>query len=400
LKGCRQKNEKRIKARCIPKYPHGTRASPSRISQTSKSPFYRQTSLLSATKCVEIKWLVCKYNLGGSNVPSTPDHLRSLRDQDMKRKEYIDYIKDKLALLAVSIKTNGKLNLLELNIHAETFFAGLFNVFFDLKLNNINETEQNADGIDLVDNINKEVFQVTATNTKTKINHSLGRNLTKYANYHFRFVVIVPDASDLKNNTYENPHNLLFDPKRDIYANADLLRILMGKTDIIEIKKVYDYFINEFEGPRDKEDYFSHISAIISILSEGRLSETNHEQSVSVFEIEEKIKFNSIQRVACIIRDLAVFSPKLDAIYSEFSKAGKNTSCFVLNKIRSFYIELVSCKNSDEKFMTIIDRVHDLVLNSTNCPKIACEELEYCIQIVIVDAFIRCKIFEHPAINN
>lgn len=46
----------------------------------------------------------------------------------MNRTIYFDYIEEKLNTLAVRIKARNKLNLLELNIHSENFFAGLCNI--------------------------------------------------------------------------------------------------------------------------------------------------------------------------------------------------------------------------------------------------------------------------------
>ena len=78
----------------------------------------------------------------------------------MNRTIYFDYIEEKLNTLAVRINVRSKLNLLELNIHSENFFAGLCNIIFDLDLKNLNLLCQNIDGIDLIDYKNKVVVQV------------------------------------------------------------------------------------------------------------------------------------------------------------------------------------------------------------------------------------------------
>ena len=56
----------------------------------------------------------------------------------MNRTIYFDYIEEKLNTLAVRIKVRNKLNLLELNIHSENFFADLGNIICDLDLKNWN----------------------------------------------------------------------------------------------------------------------------------------------------------------------------------------------------------------------------------------------------------------------
>jgi len=47
-------------------------------------------------------------------------------------------------------------------------------------------------------------------------------------------------------------------------------------------------------------------------------------------------------------------------------------------------------------FFLVIDEVQNYVLESANFTRIPIDELEICINIIVVDAFIRCKIFENP----
>ena len=44
----------------------------------------------------------------------------------MKRSEYFNYIEEKLNFLSYRIKSRGKINLLDLNIYSETFFATVY----------------------------------------------------------------------------------------------------------------------------------------------------------------------------------------------------------------------------------------------------------------------------------
>ncbi|BDR82080.1 hypothetical protein N072000002_22710 [Clostridium tetani] len=43
----------------------------------------------------------------------------------MNRQNYYNYIHEKLMVLFYRVKNNGRLNLLDLNIHSENFFAEL-----------------------------------------------------------------------------------------------------------------------------------------------------------------------------------------------------------------------------------------------------------------------------------
>ena len=134
----------------------------------------------------------------------------------MQRKKYYDSIDEKPNLLALRIKSNGGLNLLELNLHSENFYCDLFNVLFDYRLKNLNSQKQNVAGIDLIDETEKIIIQVSATATKAKVEKSLAK-LNNYADYSFKFISITTDGDNLIGKPYVNPFNLSFNADTDIY---------------------------------------------------------------------------------------------------------------------------------------------------------------------------------------
>ncbi|MCH5138517.1 hypothetical protein JMF89_15100, partial [Clostridiaceae bacterium UIB06] len=89
----------------------------------------------------------------------------------------------------------------------------------------------------------------------------------------------------------------------------------------------------------------------------------------------------------------------LEKKYNEFDKQGVNKSFAVFQAIRNEYIKLSIKKNyenNDVLFLSIIENVRNIILNSKNYIDIPFEELEVCVSIIVVDAFIRCKIFKNP----
>lgn len=65
--------------------------------------------------------------------------------------------------------------------------------------------------------------------------------------------------------------------------------------------------------------------------------------------------------------------------------------------IRNEYVK--ACNNYEnecEIFLVVMDKIAQRVLNSKNYIEISLEELEFCVGIIVVDAFIRCKIFKNP----
>lgn len=144
----------------------------------------------------------------------------------MNRTLYFKYIEKRLNYLAFRIEVCGKLNLLELHIHSETFFADLLNLLLGFNLKNLNAFVPNVEGIDLIDDENKVVAQVSSICSKRKIESSLNKKIyEKYRNYNYKFISISKNAGkSLRNESFKNPYNIKFDPSRDIW---DIERILV-----------------------------------------------------------------------------------------------------------------------------------------------------------------------------
>ncbi|KJS86929.1 MAG: hypothetical protein JM58_06055 [Peptococcaceae bacterium BICA1-8] len=315
----------------------------------------------------------------------------------MNRSKYFNYIENKLALLSCRINQRGKLNLLDLNTYSENFYAELLNKVFDLKLANMNAMKQNVEGIDLLDNTNKIIAQVSSTSTKQKIENSLSKNIFfEYTGYRFKFISIAKDASGLKKQTFNNPHNVLFEPSEDIIdVNLVLTNILTKSID--EQKMLFDFIKKELGDEVDFVKMDSNIAIIINILSHEILTNITEQPETNSFEIEKKIQFNDLKSVRMIIDDYKVYYQKLDEKYKEFDKQGSNKSFTVLQTIRKQYSILKNeIEDKDELFLKIMDNIIDIVKSSKNYVEISYEELETYVGIIVVDAFFRCKIFENP----
>ena len=316
----------------------------------------------------------------------------------MNRTNYFNYIEEKLNTLAYRIEKRSKLNFLELNIHSENFFARLCNIIFDLELKNLNFSYQNIDGIDLIDHKNKVVVQVSSTCTKAKIESSLSKNVyTKYKDYSYKFMSISKNAStSLKNNTFQNPYSMKFDPKQDIWDIELLLKKILNQT-VSKQRGLYDFIKVELGQDVDCVKIESNLAKVINILAEETLDVNAASPEINSFAIEDKISFNDLKDAKDIIDDYKIFYHRLDEIYSEFDKEGKNKSFSVLQEIRRQYTELNRLdKTPTDIFYEIINCVMKVIIESSNYIKMPKEELQMCVDILVVDAFIRCKIFKNP----
>src|SRR5574344_988540 len=113
----------------------------------------------------------------------------------MHRTAYYNYIDEKMHILSYRIATNGKLNMLQLHMHSESFYMHLLNLLYGYSLENLNKVLQNVEAIDLVDHNSKIIIQVSSTCTKNKVESALGKAIIKkYSNYNFKFISISQDA--------------------------------------------------------------------------------------------------------------------------------------------------------------------------------------------------------------
>jgi hypothetical protein len=313
----------------------------------------------------------------------------------MNRLHYFNYIEEKLSTLATRVEIRGKLNILDLHLHSENFYLHLFNEIFDWELSNLNEIRQNIEAIDLVDSKNKVIIQVSATATKEKIEYSLSKKLlSEYSDYNFKFISISKNTSELRNKSFKNPYNLNFSPQDDIYDVSSILKKI--PSDIDKQKQIYAFIKKELGKDNEPMELETNLAKVINILAKEDLNQYDSNFQTNDYAIEQKISFNNLNAAKDIIDDYNMYYKKIDNIYAEFDKQGVNKSMSVLSAMRRIYIINKDALNADDLFFKIIEAVIDKIIKSTNYETIPYDELELCVNILVVDAFIRCKIFENP----
>lgn len=163
-------------------------------------------------------------------------------------------------------------------------------------------------------------------------------------------------------------------------------------------KIVFDFIKKELGEESDIVKIDSNLATIINILANESLDEIDNKIELHEFNIDKKIEFNNLKTVKDTINDYKVFYGRLDEKYREFDKQGVNKSLSVFQKVKNIYVTLVSEQkyNEDQVFLKVIERVVEIIQCSRNYVEIPFEELEMYVSIVVVDAFIRCKIFRNP----
>ncbi len=298
-------------------------------------------------------------------------------------------------MLARRIETRGKLNILDFHLHSEPFYQHFFNLLFGWNLINLNTVKQNVEAIDLLDASEKIIIQVSATATVQKVESALTKDLSAYSCYRFKFISISKPADELRKKMFNNPHNLSFTPATDIYDIVSILREV-NALQIDPLKRIYEFIKKELGEEISSQNVETNLATIINILAKEDLNHIQQEMTILPYDVEKKIDINQLDAVRSIIDDYTIHYGRLDKIYSVFDSQGSNKSLSVFNVIRRQYVNNVGEMSADKLFLAVIDGVIEVIQFSKNFEFLPLDELELCASILVVDAFIRCKIFKNP----
>lgn len=149
----------------------------------------------------------------------------------------------------------------------------------------------------------------------------------------------------------------------------------------------------------------SILSTVINHISDSLIENELEDNVKSAPSTEEKILFNNLIEYKPIIEEYSVFQGKLNTIYEEIEKQGSIKKEFLLQNIKTFYLlekskygDIDSIRlNADKIFDNIRNKIWELLDNSSNHNnELPIEIINIAILIVMVDAFMRCKILEEP----
>jgi hypothetical protein len=318
----------------------------------------------------------------------------------MNRANYFNVIANRLSILAYQIEQRGKLNILDYHGHSESFYQHFLNELYSWNVTNENDFKQNVEAIDLIDHTNKLAIQVSATASKQKIESSLSKEtIKKLNNYTFKFISIAKDGEDLRSKTYRNPHGIKFAPNSDILDVKSILTKVKG-LQLEDQRKIYDFVKKELAVEIDPNKLESNLATVINILSKEDWDKSDSISEVNSFEIDRKISHNNLNAAKEIINDYMIHYGRVDKIYAAFDSQGSNKSSSVLATIKKEYVKRKNTLTDDQLFFEVISKVEEKILNSSNYIAIPIDELELCTNILVVDSFMRCKIFENPSNYN
>lgn len=148
------------------------------------------------------------------------------------------------------------------------------------------------------------------------------------------------------------------------------------------------------------------LSIAINAISNIDFNDENEDNGKKSFDINDKISFNAIKRNKALIEEYKIYYSQLNSLYSELETAGDFRKEKLLRNIKLIYLKIKGEYVTDSTdIMNIIRQNADNIIEDIenqllemieNDPKHYEEDITFGISVIMVDAFMRCKILEEP----
>lgn len=165
----------------------------------------------------------------------------------LQKEKYIKKIIARISFYLNTVQTEAKLTnavgLYDIDILLEDFFCELLNLLYGYELKNKNNEEKNATAIDLYDRKQKIAVQVTADNTRHKVNETIDKFLNEklYEEYNRLIFVFLKDKPNLI-KPFDTKGRFPFDLKTDILDIKDLMERLKAlETPPAKNRRFFDF---------------------------------------------------------------------------------------------------------------------------------------------------------------
>jgi hypothetical protein len=280
-----------------------------------------------------------------------------------QRKIAFDSISRFLAITRYDIEQHQHINDQSLNIHGENWFRDIFNFVYDLKLINANFLSSNYPAIDLVDNTNNIVYQITTTRTKEKVEHTLTKIAeTIYKDFSLKIFFLLEKAKfqketrDYFSNKYGINISDILKDYNDLIKDIESL-----ETDkLIELnKRFFSFDTTRYTDEIILDLIFKHL------LKKQKEVKKDFYEDFGNIDINQKIELNSInERISSEIKKGADYRAIIDNFCNEDNMLEDLRDYIINNLYRNILIEsLLSKKSRNELNLKQTSELQDLASN-------------------------------------
>lgn len=186
------------------------------------------------------------------------------------REDCVEFITTQLAIIKSKVELCSSLNLLNINIHMESFMCGLLNLVYSYNLVNLNNAQANYTSIDLGDRANRIAFQVTSNTKNTKILHTIGGFVANGYDKDFdRLMVLIIGLKKNYRSNFVAKNGFSVSKDTDIIDFRDLLSKI-NSMDTTALQQIVRYLQQEMSTcvantPISNDLTIPDISAVCSI---------------------------------------------------------------------------------------------------------------------------------------
>lgn len=322
----------------------------------------------------------------------------------MHTPDLIRDIEERLVYLCGLVAVDGASNRLNTHLDLEDFFVQVLNALLGTNLRNANYDSFNNAGYDLVDDGSGLVVQVTADDSRAKIQSTLNAIPASYAGYDLKFLMLVPKAKRHRDKALGNPSKLNFSLRDDVWDMAAVVsKIRALSPDRVE--QLHDYVVKELRscypmfdpGAFDPGKFDSMLVHIVEVLVEAPADSNSLGARVNPFSLDEKIDLNGLKPCYGQIQLVASYAGKLDSVYDTYAQQGKDVVTPVQTDINNAYLRLLqTVDNPVSLYSAIVEDRFNYVLSNGANSDFTREQLRMGVAAVVADAFMRCSIFEGP----
>lgn len=322
----------------------------------------------------------------------------------MHTPDLIRDIEERLVFLCGLVAVDGASNRLNIHLDLEDFFVQVLNALLGANLRNANYDSFNNAAYDLVDDESGLVVQVTADDSRAKIQSTLNAMPASCAGYDLKFLMLVPKAKRHRDKALDNPSKLNFSLRDDVWDVAAVVsKIRSLSPDRVE--QLHDYVVKELSscyptfdpGAFDPGKFDSMLVHIVEVLVEVPADSNSLAARVSPFSLDEKIDLNGLKPCYGQIQLVASYAGKLDSVYDTYAQQGKDVVTPVQNDINNTYLRLLqTVDNPVSLYSAIVEDRFNYVLSNGASSDFTREQLRMGVAAVVADAFMRCSIFEGP----
>lgn len=188
--------------------------------------------------------------------------------------EQFNYIKNQLTYIKLKVDMDNQLGLYDINKLSEDIFMHILNDVYDLNLKNANLIQENFPAIDLVDDTNKLVIQVTSSTTTTKLRETIKKynELTDYDDYKLKIFYIKDKPKFQKDSLTEFEQSGV--SKDDMLGIDDILQVVQAEQNICNVLyKTIQQRIDNISFSFNINSYFNKFETQIEDITSNKFKE-------------------------------------------------------------------------------------------------------------------------------